>query len=228
MRLILLGVTLLGVVGACDSKREAQPAETGGVDTGFCAVPPLEAGLMHRAEPVDCPAERAVLTPEPYDCNPTAKQEVGCNVHSDCVDGENGRCMRDAESGWCGCAYDGCSSDDDCSSGEFCICGETTNFEALPVNICVEEGDCRSDADCGEGGLCLGTLPRTCQDWGYLNPGIPNEFYCTTPDDECHNNESCWCEDKSARCVYSSAEQAEYHWMCTEDIYHDGGDCGGG
>lgn len=89
-----------------------------------------------------------------------------CTDDSDCDAAANGKCIAPIQN--VRCEYYDCVEDADCSDNQRCACP-----------TCVPSA-CKSDSDC-EGGTCL--LSSRC--------GLPEGYFCTTPDDECVTSADC-------------------------------------
>ena len=74
-------------------------------------------------------------------------------------------------------------------------------------NVCLNDGNCRTDADCGEGGACSPTL-GDCGDYA----GVV-AYYCHTPTDECVDDADCTGTAGRGYCAYNPAAG---HWMCSD------------
>jgi hypothetical protein len=128
---------------------------------------------------------------------------VTCHAHADCTAGQNGRCSGNGHDGW-HCTYDQCFADADCSgTAASSVCACEGGFRS-DNNVCLRDGNCRTDADCGSGGYCspsLGSCGNYAKAVGY---------FCHTPQDECVNDSDCgggpW------YCAYSPLVG---HWKCS-------------
>jgi hypothetical protein len=110
------------------------------------------------------------------------------------------------------CAYDRCSTDDDCKNPDVaqrfaalgagpCACGEQGE-----VNTCLE-GNCRTDADCGSSGFCSPSRDFEC---GYEGT---SGYFCHTRHDLCANDSDCAAiaGHQSAQCRYDPNAN---RWAC--------------
>lgn len=104
-----------------------------------------------------------------------------CRSSADCTAHPNGVCMGFAYDNrgifYASCAYEQCTSDDDCESGQACACSERG------PRICVR-ADCRSNDDCEPGRHCLRTS-TACASEGF------GDYLCTSDADECVVNNDC-------------------------------------
>jgi len=180
---------------------------SGGDDTGWCAVDPMELRLVHRPEAVACPATRTPLAPAAESCATAAGST--CTSHEDCTGGANGRCVRDPETPDCSCHYDDCSQDADCGDSRICACAEAAPYEALVNNQC-QTASCLVDGDCGTGLCIAGTF--SCGVVDAEQPVLTYGLSCASPQDECRNDESCWCDDPWSRCIDVGGHRA-----CSDD-----------
>lgn len=131
--------------------------------------------------------------------------EGECDEDADCVDGRNGRC-RDFR-GDQRCTYDECFSDADCPGKGVCECGGGFWSDH---NVCLNDGNCRTDADCADGereGACSPTL-GDCGDYA----GVV-AYYCHTPADECVDDADCAGVLPGGYCAFNPAAG---HWKCSD------------
>jgi len=166
----------------------------------------LREPVNHRASATACDHTRATNdpgAPEDGDAN-----YVKCHSHSDCTEGENGRCSGNGHDGW-QCTYDNCFADSDCSntaSAEPQLCQCEGGFRS-DNNVCLP-GNCRVDADCGAGGYCspsLGPCGNYTKTAGY---------YCHTPDDECTDDADCGATGPSSA-AYCAFMPTVGRWKCS-------------
>jgi hypothetical protein len=123
------------------------------------------------------------------DCNPCAPGwGVRCIVHSP------------AEPNQCVC--DTCNTDQDCPSGEACLCNPTGQARGPTGNTCVQ-ANCRVDSDCGPGGFCSPTI-FGCR---------AGSYDCHTPADTCLNDSDC--ATSGFGCVYLPTTGA---WGCSSVV----------
>jgi hypothetical protein len=127
-----------------------------------------EEGWMHRPERATCPT--SVPRAEEFDGSGGSHE---CRKDSDCV-GPLQYCARYADFAPQVCRT-GCLSDDDCATGNICLCGD-------PIGTC-SPATCTTDADC-PGSVCLGT------DYQSLNDLVV-EFSCATEADRCRRDSDC-------------------------------------
>lgn len=168
--------------------------EPGDADPGADAVVPVDGmPVKHRAS-----AERCDNTREPGNATPGPGQ--ACGADADCTEGENGRCTD--YRGMNECTYDQCFMDATCPADRVCECGGGFWSDH---NVCLGEGDCRTDADCGEGGACSPTL-GSCGDYA----GVVG-YYCHTPEDACVDDTDCVGPGE-----YCAFNPAAGHWMCSD------------
>jgi hypothetical protein len=126
-----------------------------------------EEGWMHRPERATCPT--SVPRAEEFDGSGSNQ----CRKDSDCV-GPLQYCAQMTAPAEQVCRT-GCLSDDDCATGNICVCGD-------PIGTC-SRATCTTDADC-PGSACLGTY--------YLNPCYRLvEFSCATEADRCRRDSDC-------------------------------------
>lgn len=131
--------------------------------------------LNHRPVAETCDNIREV--PEPYSGQGIYFYAAECNVHADCNQGINGRCVVNRDTGFC--TYDGCFEDSDCGEN-VCLCGSDEGS----ANSCMM-GNCQVDDDCGPNGYCSPSY-GSCGAYS----GIV-AYYCHTPEDECIDYEDC-------------------------------------
>lgn len=183
------------------------PAEQDTSPGPACAAEPLAVGLYHRVEALSCSETRSPLSPEPEGCGGGPDDE--CTQHADCTSGANGRCVSGELA--CVCAYDACFSDSDCGANEVCACAEEPPFENYTNNQCLPAG-CKTDSECVTG-YCMG-VPSFC---GLADPDdqvLIVGVECATEADACRNDEVCFCEDSSSRCMPRSSDGS---WHCSRD-----------
>lgn len=160
---------------------------------------------IHRAAATPCDTTRPVGRALP----PEAPVITGeCHSDAECASGMNGRCIKTVDLFFC--SYDACISDGDCTgmdggaAAHSGICACESAFRA-DNNICIFEGNCRTDADCG-GEYCSPTWP-----FGSCTlDGTISGYYCHTAADECTDDQDCT-SSGSAGCAYSTLKG---HWAC--------------
>jgi hypothetical protein len=159
------------------------------------ALPPVP-GLPEKHRPV---AEMCDDVRGPGSANP----DFGgaCGADAECTEGDNGRCVdfRGDQQ----CTYDECFADADCPGMGVCECGGGFWSDN---NVCLNDGNCRTDADCGEGGACSPTL-GSCGNYS----GVA-AYYCHTAADECVDDADCT-GLPGGYCAYNPAAG---HWMCSD------------
>jgi hypothetical protein len=165
-RAYLVGA-LLGTVLACGSETKspetrADDAGSRDAESNFAAT--TSAPYDHRPAAVAC-------GPKPTD-NPGQ----GCSSDDDCTEQPFGRCTP------YGCFYDACWVDEDCDTGEICICPDHPQL-GYNTARCVKAA-CARDADCSGGALCR---PSGTACDGLFVQG----YYCDAPDDECTTDTDC-------------------------------------
>ena len=130
-------------------------------------------GMLRRVDAVQC------VGPMPADActNPDAS---ACQVAADCVERGFGACVDAFDGiGSCTCVY-GCETDDDCPTGEVCVCGgDAPGYPA--VNACVP-ADCTTDIDCPGGACALGQVDACLARYGLA---------CISGAEECVSQEQC-------------------------------------
>lgn len=178
-----------GAAGTAGSGATAGSAGTGGTagtaawscqdapllpdqDTGFFRC---TDGSIHRTEAKTCPSK----LPTAAVCGDPSGDPLGsCKMDADCKDAPNGYCMQSFGGAgiFCNCSY-GCTSDQECQSGQICACGDS-------IGVCVTT-TCVTDADCGVGSACLSyTVASACS-------ASSLGFACTTAGDECKGDADC-------------------------------------
>ena len=91
------------------------------------------------------------------------------------------------------CAGDECQGDQDCQTGSRCSC-EAGRKEC-------QVADCLTDSECAAGQRCRPTwLRRQAADEHLTCNGDVKSYACSTPEDECTNDEDC--QPADARCGY--------------------------
>jgi hypothetical protein len=211
-RLALLPILPLCALWSCVRDEVETPADS---DAGAdAAALPADASPDGYVEPADAlpPVPRV---PEKH--RPAAEmcddlrtpgsampgiEGASCGADADCTDGDNGRCVdfRGDQQ----CNYDECFADADCPGMGVCACGGGFWSDN---NVCLNDGNCRTDADCGEGGACSPTL-GDCGDYA----GVV-AYYCHTPTDECVDDADCTGTAGRGYCAYNPAAG---HWMCSD------------
>jgi len=138
----------------------------------------------HRSAPGTCEPSRP--------CTPI-RPSFFCSSHSECAEGNNGRCSSDGVE----CTYDECFVDEDCQPGALCDCagGRDTSHRCLPV-------ECRSDRDCTGGMGCSPSPAVEC-------PVPVVGYYCHTAADECAVDGDC--SGPLAYCAFNPSSRA---WVC--------------
>jgi hypothetical protein len=105
-----------------------------------------------------------------------------CDSHSDCSDGENGRCQPFGYE----CSYDACFRDADCALNEICDCagGPRGSHRCLVT-------ECLTDSDCPGAAWCSPSRAVEC-----TNLSDVVGYYCHSGGDECVTDGDCglgWC-----------------------------------
>ncbi|HEY6559272.1 MAG TPA: hypothetical protein VI072_18435 [Polyangiaceae bacterium] len=203
------GTTPPGAGGASGSAGSGASAGSGGSGGGGGSAGKGGSGgsggisripEKHRAAATACDNVRA--TPDPM-VPDAGGPPITCRSHAECTAGINGRCSGNGHDGW-HCTYDQCFSDSECdSTGASSVCECEGGFRS-DNNVCLREGNCRTDADCGSGGYCspsLGSCGNYTRTVGY---------YCHTPQDECVNDSECG--GGAWYCAYSPMVG---HWKCS-------------
>lgn len=174
--------------GAADGRvTDGRVADQGVDDAG-------PAPALHRATAEPCDRIRSEQS---YDPNP---ENAECQVHADCTEGENGRCVGNGHDGWY-CTYDLCFADSECEN----VCACEGGFRS-DHNICIP-GNCRVDADCGAGGFCSPSL-GSC---GHYDKFAG--YWCRTAQDTCLNDADC--ETAEAPQGYCAWLPEAGHWGCS-------------
>jgi hypothetical protein len=141
--------------------------------------PPTRVPLYHRPDDSQCTAPRSAGSCTAGMMGPP----FVCSTDSQCADGgADGRCTNSPGGpAGCFCTYDACGTDNDCPSGQLCVCHDSAyNHDG---NTCLP-GNCRVDADCGPGGYCSPAH-------GTNDCGGVNGYYCHTPQDQCIDDSDC-------------------------------------
>ena len=132
---------------------------------------------------------------------------VECRAHTDCTDGENGRCVGNGHDGW-RCTYDSCFADSDCSDGtsgpQLCECEGGSRSDN---NVCLR-GTCRVDADCGAAGYCSPSFGDCGNYFGVIG------YYCHTNTDECVNDADCNADGSHPE-AYCAFKPTVGRWQCS-------------
>jgi hypothetical protein len=139
-----------------------------------------------------------------------------CEMHADCTEGLNGRCVVDPEARYpegdtvIVCSYDGCVADEDCDAGSICIC---ENDSVTERSFCVA-ADCRTDADCRSGERCrVETAACEVRETGR---------HCTTDDDGCDPvDDACPDWSKPDWPVPGTCLFVESRWECGYQSCYD-------
>ena len=154
-----------------------------------------ENSVVHRVRAVVCanavPRSAAI---DHYDPNYDE-----CQTDSDCDAVRYGHCgLREGSSRVRTCV-EGCVSDDDCDTGQLCLCGE-------PVGRCVP-ARCHADADCAGDYLCAQYSPH---------PGcFPSAFACQSALDGCRGDTGCDYLVNPTACVFNGEQFACTLDQCT-------------
>ncbi|MBN2525037.1 MAG: hypothetical protein JXR76_01500 [Deltaproteobacteria bacterium] len=133
---------------------------------------------IHRPEAINC---ENVHSPE----EPPLDAEGNCQQHSDCTEGQNGKCVQlgiGARGYEYYCVYDTCYLDAECEQEGMNLCFCSAREEAH----CFQYGNCQVDADCGDGGYCSPSSSDHCGYYRYIDG-----FYCHTPRDTCMDDKDC-------------------------------------
>ena len=167
-------------------------AETGGASTGGITTRPPDD---HRPAADSC--EGVHDPPEPTIWDASISQ---CTQHSDCTEGENGKCVNGVGSagGMGFCVYDTCRTDADCDPGKVCYCTPSRAASCLSI------GNCRTDADCGPQGYCSPSMSFDCGGYRPIDG-----YHCHTPDDTCSDDSDCTGTD------YCNFNPYDNRWECT-------------
>jgi hypothetical protein len=161
-----------------------------GDDSGFVSC---DGGFVHRARAGKCEPSPRVDGRYPA----VTPGGEACSGDSDC--GENLRCFNLSQPPFPQC-IETCEVDDDCGSGQICLCNEE-------VNHCVN-ASCTTDADCGPEMLCTNFRAPCGVDLGI--------FVCQQQNDEC--TASC----SGGTCTYRADETGGSR-LCMPGA---GGSCG--
>jgi hypothetical protein len=151
-----------GNVGGSYGKFECTNPQTLGGTTR------CDEGWVHRPERATCPT--SVPRAEEFDGPATSE----CRTDSDCG-GPLDYCMQQPYPDFRLACKTGCLTDDDCPSGNVCLCGD-------PIGIC-SPATCATDADC-PGSVCLGTRSQE---------GCESvvSFSCANDADGCRRDSDC-------------------------------------
>ena len=144
-----------------------------------------QEGYEHRPEPVVCDVAVGGAPGEAGGAGgdggvlPRADGTVVCDDDaSNCRQFELGYCQDSSGGGGVAVCHSGCTTDEDCGTGAFCVCDRLSTRGG----VCHPSDDCKSDQDCEPGYRCAsydiscGTTP----------------FACQKPADECVGND---CQD---------------------------------
>jgi len=127
-----------------------------------------------------------------------------CTYDSDCIDGQNGRCI--TKGALTLCNYDACFTNDDCADAgadvSDCSCRDSAGYGA---NSCVP-ANCRQDSDCGTCGFCSPVTGGCGDIIGVVG------YFCHTAQDECLNDSDCNRADPSLHCIFDSVKANR--WIC--------------
>jgi hypothetical protein len=200
------GVLLwLAALAVCGCGRPLATRDDGGLRPDAGRDAELGVPTLHRAAATPCPQARPLATCAQNVDGPPVTGD-GCNVDSDCKDGQNGRCVRDSpNAGFCDvCSYDSCFVDADCQMGALCDC--RASFGG--ANVC-SVGGCRVDGDCGPGSYCSPSL-TPCPGYPSLG-GWADGYFCRTPRDTCLEDADCTDPTQARSCRYDSTAAA---WRC--------------
>jgi hypothetical protein len=173
----------------------------GGVDAGMPDAGMHDAGCDDPPPPADRAMATACTSCRPTGPDPGPGFGDGCEAHSECTAGMNGRCVLAMIGSLCD--YDECFVDSDCEANEVCSC----DGSYYGGNHCVP-GNCRVNADCMSG-LCSPS-------YGCLSGGPPEGWYCKTAADECADDADC--NDPmtaGGRCAYDTTRMS---WRCEYGI----------
>jgi hypothetical protein len=172
---------------------------------GSARVETMRVPAKHRAAGTSCAQQRAAVHPTPVDPNLYPPDSNPCAQDSDCMDGQNGRCVQPAPGPRrLTCSYDECFADAQCTSNAPCECRASAS-DGSP-NSCLQSGNCRVDADCGEGGYCSPSLLNQfciCPSPTLCGQG----YFCHSPKDTCLDDSDC----ADGSCNYDSVEK---RWAC--------------
>jgi hypothetical protein len=167
-----------------------------------CQSSPEEPEL-HRAEAAVCNAGRPTWTVEPISTYGSYEPvEEACAEHSDCIDGDDGRCtVKYGRPGaYLQCTYTECLTDDDCAG----VC-ECAGADEQAHNTCLPAGNCKTDGDCGDD-YCSPSVGSCGPGWGLLG------HFCHTSRDECRDDSDC---DGNGYCAFDEVEE---HWVCGDSV----------
>jgi hypothetical protein len=182
---------------ACGGETVAASGGSADASSGDGASSSGRVPLHHRPDDSQC---RAPVPPGNCASSGHANDPLDtCTSDPACTAGINGRCVFAQVGGpahGCGCAYDTCTFDTDCPTGELCVCHQSP-FTLVSGNFC-NKGGCRVDADCGPGGYC--SPSEVC--------GFVQGHYCHGPTDTCIDDGDC---PARSFCNYDAAMSA---WGC--------------
>lgn len=192
----------LALAGAGGSRPDAGAA--GALPLAGAGGASLREPVKHRATATECDHTRATNDPN---VPSEGGAPVSCRAHSDCTEGENGRCAGNGHDGW-RCTYDSCFTDLDCAGGVggpgVCACEGGSRSDN---NVCLV-GNCRVDADCGEGGYCSPSLGDCGNYFGVVG------YFCHTDADVCVDDADCGAGGGSSQ-AYCAFKPTVGHWMCS-------------
>ncbi len=189
--LIHLRTTLLaalGVTSACSAPGQGPAlvdlpppgADTTKVDGE--ARPP-RAGRGYVKEPNGNVHRASVVTCDSTNPQPACRGDEGmlqCSSDADCKEGPHGKCVTGVGQigTFCGCEY-ACETDDECKTGEACVCAE---HAGRPHSVCAP-ATCKADADCPSGACGVSSHFNGC--W------VDTRLTCRSAKDRCTSDADC-------------------------------------
>ena len=173
-----------------------------GDDTATTTASGGAGGTTALPEPIKHRVDGEMCSGTPPAGNAIGQPGSDCMTDSDCVAGDNGRCIWPF-GGDDVCRYDECSQDSDCGSVGICSCRLKSAFG---VNVC-HQGNCVVDGDCGVAGYCSPSALLFPNCMMGISPGSVG-YFCHTPQDGCTDDEDC---GESSTCLFKVESM---RWSC--------------
>jgi hypothetical protein len=156
--------------------------------------------MNHRSDDSACAA-----APPPGTCT-LMGGFAECTSDGQCTMGTNGRCIQSTSGALtCRCAYDTCSGDTACATGQVCAC-HGAPYTNGAGNTCLH-GNCRVDSDC-PGSWCSPSASTT-------SCGGLDGYWCHTAGDLCTNDGDCPTQNGPQLCAFSTSHQ---RWECAPEL----------
>jgi len=193
-----------------DGDTDGEVAET---ENDADAAQPVPHGreVLPERIPGECPRVPPAQTlpvdiPEGMDCYQEPGEDT-CSNHSDCAAGDYGFCLGEADAFACRCFYHQCLTDDECVTGQACLC--FTNDFYYTTAECLES--CLSSGECADKGKCVqagaGVYCGEIYFGGMVEIGVRG-YRCTSAADECASDYDCP-EDE-----YCVLDEGKGHFAC--------------